>query len=269
MEILQVRNNVISFHGDEQLKQKYLRRVRNHRLADQIVKGIYWEGGKGCAVGCTIHSSDHWTYEEVLGIPNQFAYIQEVLFEHLPNSEAKWFPERFLRSIPVGLDLYPAFWKFVLYLLLDEREGLMGIDSERDAAPMVADLYRAAIEDREFSVDDYRDVKYKVQSDLTSATLLDALSPPASYVMLYTRKALFRWANVDLYQEAMFDPMEPEMIPEIPLFVQDRAFAWTEKLFECLIETGKTSVLPGPLQLPAQPVSARAGGVGIVSAKII
>ena len=52
-----------AFHGDPKVKTKYLKRVRAHRAADQIIHGTYWEDGKGCAVGCTIHSSDHAAYE--------------------------------------------------------------------------------------------------------------------------------------------------------------------------------------------------------------
>lgn len=260
METLEVRRDVISFHGDEHLKLGYLRRVRRHRMADQIVKGMYWEGGKGCAVGCTIHSGDHWTYEEKLGIPNQLAYIQDFLFEHLPNSEATWFPERFLRCIPVGVDMYPAFWNFVMYLLLDEKDGLMSIDSERETAPLVADFYRAAIEGREISGDDYFDAQCAVRSDLTSRLLLDALRPIDSCVMLYVRKALFKWADVDLYREEMVDSMGPFMAAEIPPFAENRAFAWSEKLLECFVATGKTNVLHEALQPLDQPARARAAG---------
>jgi hypothetical protein len=48
-----------TFHGRLSIKKKYVARVRGHRLADQIVKGKYWENGKGCAVGCTVHSASH------------------------------------------------------------------------------------------------------------------------------------------------------------------------------------------------------------------
>ena len=57
-----------AFHNDLKIKEKYLSRVRAHALADEIVKGKYWEGGKGCAVGCTIHGSQHKNYEKELGI---------------------------------------------------------------------------------------------------------------------------------------------------------------------------------------------------------
>ncbi len=40
-----------AFKGKKEIKKKYLDRVIAHRKADEIVKGAYWENGKGCAVG--------------------------------------------------------------------------------------------------------------------------------------------------------------------------------------------------------------------------
>ena len=58
-----------AFHNDPKIKAKYVARVLEHQRLDHIVKGIYWEKGKGCAVGCTIEGSDHSKYETELGIP--------------------------------------------------------------------------------------------------------------------------------------------------------------------------------------------------------
>ena len=43
-----------AYHGDQAIKAKYLDRIRLHALQDQIIHGKYWEGGKGCAVGCIL-----------------------------------------------------------------------------------------------------------------------------------------------------------------------------------------------------------------------
>jgi hypothetical protein len=63
----------IAFHGDPAIKAFYLGRVRAHRKADEIRHGFYWQGGKGCAVGCTLHSNSHTAYEDELGIPRILA----------------------------------------------------------------------------------------------------------------------------------------------------------------------------------------------------
>ena len=63
-----------AFHNNPAIKEKYLARVRAHAAADEIIKGQYWQNGRGCAVGCTIHSSSHKAYEDELGIPRFLIY---------------------------------------------------------------------------------------------------------------------------------------------------------------------------------------------------
>ena len=87
-----------AFHGDKAVKEKYLNRVLAHQAADEIIKGKYWQGGKGCAVGCTIHSDDHYGYEHEIGVPAWLAFLQDKIFEGLPNAESKKFPADFSNS---------------------------------------------------------------------------------------------------------------------------------------------------------------------------
>src|SRR5208282_5693902 len=90
---------MLAFHGKQQIKDEYLTRVKAHREADQIMKGQYWENGRGCAVGCTIHNSDHGRYETELGTPRILARLEDGIFESLPNDLAMTWPERFLDAI--------------------------------------------------------------------------------------------------------------------------------------------------------------------------
>ena len=63
-----------AFHGRSATKQKYLKRLRSHMLADQILQGYgCWKNGKGSAVGCTVHGTLFAAYETELGIPAQLA----------------------------------------------------------------------------------------------------------------------------------------------------------------------------------------------------
>jgi hypothetical protein len=110
---------LVAFHGKSAIKQKYLRRVRAHRKADEIVKGIYWEERegtfKGCAVGCTLHSSDHSAYETELGIPIALAYLEDAIFENLPSEIALAWPERFLMAAKPGANLSPVVYRFMAW----------------------------------------------------------------------------------------------------------------------------------------------------------
>ena len=70
-------NKLIAFHGKQSVKDFYIERVRAHAAADEIIHGKYWENGKGCAVGCTIHSRTHARYETELGIPLALARLED------------------------------------------------------------------------------------------------------------------------------------------------------------------------------------------------
>ena len=118
---------LLAFHGDAAIKKKYLARVRAHAKADQIIKGQYWENGKGCAVGCTVHSDNHGAYQDELGIPEWLARLEDTLFEGLPNGHAAKFPAQFLSSIRVGADLEPVRWKFALILLAENAERVKAL----------------------------------------------------------------------------------------------------------------------------------------------
>lgn len=113
-----------AFHNDAAIKAMYLARVQAHRAADEIAQGFYWQGGRGCAVGCTIHGDDHAAYERELGIPRMLARLEDRIFEGLPLAEAKNWPLRFLEAVPVGADLSRVGPQFLRALIQRRREQL-------------------------------------------------------------------------------------------------------------------------------------------------
>jgi len=115
-----------AYHNDKKIKTKYLDRVKKHRLADEIVHGRYWESGKGCAVGCTVHGSDHNAYETELGIPAWVAHLEDYLFEEMENGDAQNWPERLLKAIPVGASNWDEIeHKYHHWLLVDPEAGVL------------------------------------------------------------------------------------------------------------------------------------------------
>jgi len=97
---------MLAYHNRKGIKEFYLDRVRAHRCSNDIVQGYgYWDNGRGCAVGCTVHSSDVRAYERELGIPMELARLEDMLFEQLPRECANLWPERFLEAIQPGADL--------------------------------------------------------------------------------------------------------------------------------------------------------------------
>ena len=106
-----------AFHGKEEVKEKYLNRVKAHASADEFIQGTYWENGKGCAVGCTVHSDNHNAYEDELGIPAWLAKVEDRIFEGLPLDKAKKWPGEFLSSIKVGADLNKIEVPFLIFVV--------------------------------------------------------------------------------------------------------------------------------------------------------
>ena len=139
---------MLSYHSDPAVKARYLARVASHADADEIVKGRYWQDGKGCAVGCTIHGDTHEDYERELGVPLMLAWLEDLIFEGLPNRLAKTWPERFLTSISPGKDLSRIGWQFLHWLLIDSALAEFDHPAVRDTVRQCADTLRPLMDGR-------------------------------------------------------------------------------------------------------------------------
>ena len=114
----------------EVIKAQLIASLKAHRKPGRITQGAYWQGGRGCAVGCSIHDfrkgyeADHSLYESLFGVPEGIARLEDAIFKGLPLAEARSWPLRFVRAIPEGADLtrvLPA----VLYRILERRRDAL------------------------------------------------------------------------------------------------------------------------------------------------
>ena len=112
---------MIAYHGSQTEKDTILTQLQLHYDADEIIHGTYWENGKGCAVGCTIHSSDHAQYEPRFGIPQALAQLEDRIFEGMSNGKSKEWPLRFMRAIKPGANLEHVQWAFLHRILTDDK----------------------------------------------------------------------------------------------------------------------------------------------------
>ncbi len=137
-----------AYHNDPAIKEKYINRVRAHRLADELVHGIYWQDGTGCAVGCCVETNDdpHEHYEEELGIPRVLAFLEDAFFENMPKGKAQEWPEAFLSSIAVGADLSQVIDHFMIWLLIDEQDGVIRFIDEQDGVIRFIDEDKAVVQ---------------------------------------------------------------------------------------------------------------------------
>src|SRR5690606_32222125 len=115
---------LLSFHNDPAIKEKYLNRLYLHYKADEIIRS-------------------HESYESELGVPWILACLEDSIFEGLPNEKAKEFPIQFLEAIPVGVDLEPVWRKFMIWLLVDENEGVIRHAKTAETKQVIKDVAKA------------------------------------------------------------------------------------------------------------------------------
>lgn len=157
-----------AYLGRPQLKADFLDQLRWHVEQDRLIKGTYGDTvdgeWRGCAVGCSIHSlaklrgaklntADHKLYESMLGIPAWLAWLEDSLFEGLPDVEAKFWPIRFAEAINVGADLEPVKWRFLSYLIRDNLDRVLGLDLPDDLRGPVAAAIRQVLAVHEAAVE--------------------------------------------------------------------------------------------------------------------
>ena len=105
--------------------------VKRHIEADAVVQGAYWDGSKGCFIGCLAHSSDPKKLGDLYGLPLPLVRICENIFENTPAEDAK----DFFAAIPDavghdGKDLTRVHWAF----LASELRALPEVDTDTQAA---------------------------------------------------------------------------------------------------------------------------------------
>ena len=111
---------VRAWHGDPQLKADTVRRMQEHREADEFIQRHYMlmdvkaaSGFRGCAVGCLVgswvtregYASWHLAVQNIFGINEQVAWIIDEIFECLPVEDCATFAVEVIEAIPVGADL--------------------------------------------------------------------------------------------------------------------------------------------------------------------
>ena len=112
-----------AFTDTEVSKDQLLAVLAGHRQADNFAQGRYWEGERGCAIGCALHEfrpgeESNWAlYEPLFGIPKALARLKDFIFEGLAPAPARAWPERFAAAIPEGSDLGDVVDRFSLWLL--------------------------------------------------------------------------------------------------------------------------------------------------------
>lgn len=159
-----------AFNSDPALKATIRRGLAEHREADRLVRGVYYDRrhGRGCGVGCTlatvarqtgavIKPSDHSAYATHLGIPTELAWLEDMLFERLSPGRHQAWPERFIGAIQPGADLSMVWPRLAVWLLRVELAPHYAANSAvRDACHGVAALYERIVAGLAVDTDEWR-----------------------------------------------------------------------------------------------------------------
>lgn len=137
-----------AYLDSEEVRAKFMGRVWGHYKADEIRKGRYWQGGKGCLVGCMLHSDNHKLAETLIGFPEQIMHLADRIYENLPNAESKELVPAFYDAPKTGADLTLVWPKFAVWLLTDEEWGVLQFaktEAAKKSIVDVADAYKRVI----------------------------------------------------------------------------------------------------------------------------
>ena len=92
--------------------------VQQHVAADSVIQGNYWDGSRGCFIGCLNHSDDPTGAEKQYGLPVMVQRIAESIFERLPSKDAVKFFAALPNAIGCdGKDLSRIGWQFLAQAL--------------------------------------------------------------------------------------------------------------------------------------------------------
>jgi hypothetical protein len=88
--------------------------VKHHVACDAIQQGSYWDGSRGCFIGCLSHSDDTAKVQDTYGLPIMLQRIAESIFESLPLKEAQAFFAAFPTAVGCdNKDLSKVGWQFL------------------------------------------------------------------------------------------------------------------------------------------------------------
>ena len=139
-----MNTKILTYLNDSALKAAFLAEIGKHEAADALIKGTYGNMNgsfKGCAIGCSLYSlnrlqgktgtaliaetDQHIRLERELGWPVWLAYLEDHLFEQLPDDLSHTWPRRLSQAVPIGVIISDAVLaKILRWSLADVTYGV-------------------------------------------------------------------------------------------------------------------------------------------------
>lgn len=108
-----------AYHNDNNLKNEIVKKALEHEAADRVIKGTYWDGHKGCSVGCLLNDPDggHEQYPAKFGLPEWLGHLQDFLFENMSDSLRKNWTSTLMSAIKPGVNIDDIKIPFLIVVL--------------------------------------------------------------------------------------------------------------------------------------------------------
>lgn len=147
-----------SYFGDKKIKSKFVKHMKAHREADQIIQRVGWDAtrgkkGKGCFIGCLFHNYDHSLFRKELGAPEWLGHLADTIFEGLSQEDAVTFAVDVLEAIPVGANVEQVKWKFCASILKENTERALRLDISDDLKKQVVDAISKCLDVHERAIE--------------------------------------------------------------------------------------------------------------------
>ncbi len=143
---------MLSYHSNPELKADRILRMQAHIDADELIRGVGFENGRGCAVGCTLNSYDHKAFETELGIPEWMARLLDELHESTSDEVWPTLAIKFLKAVPVGKDLEPIKHELGIFIQKRNLARVLALDTPPELKEQVASAIRQVIETHEIKL---------------------------------------------------------------------------------------------------------------------
>lgn len=188
-----------AYNNDKKFKAAFVRELQAHAKADQVVQGAYGDGCRddnfrGCSVGCGIRSlcrinktehpyNDHAYLAAQIQVPETLQRLNDRIFEGLTPAQARRWPVRFARAIPVGADLSRVWPAFAVWILTDAEHGARQYakGDARKAITRVAQLYRRVARAGKVTEQEFKEAKTAANAAADAANAAANAAAYAAY----------------------------------------------------------------------------------------
>lgn len=141
----------LAYGSSEAFKAAVVAEMRRHVELETLIPGEYWKSGKGCFIGCIIHSDNHAAAMKKIGAPLRLGHLCERTFEGCCRSslaDGHKFAIELLEAIPAGADLSAVPDRIMVKILSHLLDFKPVAESEKalKAVSMVRDLYQRTVD---------------------------------------------------------------------------------------------------------------------------